>query len=118
MKGGREVLRLPLDVPGARLAGAALHQLEQTVAWADIPATVRLEDNGRPSPADTRIDHAQKNGFHRKPCGINRQQIGRGLGVADRRVGNEVDNGYARRHLVEHRLHLARIRAVQPEICE
>ena len=40
------------------------------------------------------------------------------LGIADWSIGEEVDNGYAWRHLMQHRLHLARIGAVQPEICE
>jgi hypothetical protein len=110
------VLRSPVDVEASRLSGTALNQLEQAVAGADIPPAVGLENNGRPCPADTGIDDAEKHGSRRKTCGIDRQQIGRCLGIADRRIGEEVDNGYVRRHLVQHRLHLARIGALQPEI--
>ena len=69
-------------------------------------------------PTMTGIDNAEKDGSRRKPCGIGRQQIRRCLRIADRRIGEEVDSGYARRHLVQHRLHLTRIRAVQPKIRE
>ena len=93
MKGGREMLRLPVDVPTRRLSGTALDQLEQAVAGADIPAAVGLEKNGWPCPADAGIDNAEKNGSHRKPCGIGRQQIRRCLRISDWRIGEEVDNG-------------------------
>ena len=118
MKAGREMLRLPVDVPAARLSGSALDELEQAVARTDIPAAVGLEENGWPRAADAGIDNTEKDGSHRKPCGIGRQQIRRCLRIADRRIGEEVDHGDARRHLVQHRFHLARIRAVQPEIRE
>jgi hypothetical protein len=87
-------------------------------APADTPAVVSLEKNGWPSPADAGIDNAEKDGSHRKPCSIGRQQIRRCPGIADWRIGEQVDNGYARRHLVQHRLHLTCIRAVQPKIRE
>jgi hypothetical protein len=118
MKARREMLRLPLDVPAARLSGTAPDQFEQTIARADIPAAVRLENNGRARPADPGIDDAEKDGSRRKPYGISRQQIGRCLRVADRRVGEEVNNACARYHLMQHRLHLARIRPVQPKVRE
>ena len=82
MKASRETLRLPGDVPTARLAGAALDQLEQAVAGADIPPAVGLENNGRARPADARIDNAEKDGPRGKPCGIARE-TGR-LAAADR----------------------------------
>jgi hypothetical protein len=66
----------------------------------------------------TRAFETEKDGSRRKPCGIGRQQIRRCLWIADWRIGEEVDNGYARGHLVQHRLHLTRIRAVQPKIRE
>jgi hypothetical protein len=116
MKAGRDALRPPLDVPASRACGTALNQLEQAVAGADVPAAVGLENNGWPRPADAGIDNAEKDGFRCKPFGISREQVGRCLGVANRRISEEVDRGHARRHLVQHRLHLTGIRPVQPEI--
>jgi len=60
--------------------------LEQTVAGADVPATIGFENNGRPRPADTGIDHAQKHGSRRKPLGKGCQQVGGCLGIADWRI--------------------------------
>jgi len=76
MKASRETLRLPGDVPTARLAGTALDQLEQAVAGADKPAAVGLENNGWTCPADAGIDDAEKDGSRRKPFGIDGQQVG------------------------------------------
>src|SRR5262249_52670066 len=45
-------------------------------------------------------------------------EVSRRLGTAHGRIGEEVNKGNARRHLVQHRLHLTRIGAVQPEIRE
>src|SRR5262245_10453491 len=118
VKAGRETLRLPVDVPTARLSSAALDQLEQAVAGADVPPAVGLDDNARACPADAGIDDAEKHGSRWKPFGIDRQEVGRCLGIADRRIGEEVDRRYARRHLMQHRLHLADVRTLQPEIRE
>jgi hypothetical protein len=116
VKARRDALRLPLDVPAAAAYGTPLNQLEQAVARADVPAAVSLENNGWPRPADAGIDNAEKDGFRCKPFGVSRQQIGRCLGVANRRISKEVDRGRARRHLVQHRLHLTGIRPLQAEI--
>jgi hypothetical protein len=104
--------------PSLRLSGTAPNQLEQAVARADIPPAVGLQNNGRPCSTDAWIHDAEKNSSCRKPCGISRQQIGRWLGIADWSIGEEVDNGDAWRRLMQHGLHLTRIGAVQPEICE
>src|SRR5262249_7043930 len=114
----REALRLKVDVPTARLCGAALDQLEQAVARADVPAAVGLDDDGRAPAADAGVDDAEKRGPRRKPFGIGRQQVGRCLGIAGRRIGEEVDRRYARRDAMQHRLHLTRIGTVQAEIRE
>src|SRR5882724_10770755 len=61
-----------------------------------VPAALSLHlvvAIGLPRPADARIDNAEKDGSHRKPCGIGRQQIRRCLRIADWRIGEEVDNG-------------------------
>ena len=68
--------------------------------------TVGFENNGWPRPADAGIDNAEKDGFRCKPFGKSRQQLGRCLGVTNRRISEEVDRGHARRHLVHHCLHL------------
>jgi hypothetical protein len=102
---GGPASRVQSDVPTARVFGTALHQLEQAVAGADIPPAVSLKNNGRAHPADAGIDNAEKDSSRRKPRG-------RCSGIADRRIGKEVDNGCAWRHLVQHRLHLTRVRAV------
>ena len=60
VKAGREMLRLPVDVPAARLLSSAQDQLKQAVAGANIPAAVRLEKYGWPRPADAGIDNAEK----------------------------------------------------------
>ena len=108
----------PVDVPAAQRGGAALHELEQAVSRADIPSAIGLEDQGRPRPADAGIDDAEKYGSRRKPWGIGRQEVGGRLGIAHRCVGEQVDNGRAGRHPVQHRLHLTRVGAVQTEIRE
>jgi hypothetical protein len=38
--------------------------------------------------------------------------------VANRRIGEQVDNGCPRHHLEQHRLHLARVWAVKPKVRE
>src|SRR5262249_22105530 len=43
MEARRQALRLKVDVPAARVCGAALDQLEQAVARADVPAAVGLD---------------------------------------------------------------------------
>jgi hypothetical protein len=93
-------------------------KLEQAVAGADIPLAIRLENDGWKRAADARIDHAEKDGARRKPRGIGRQQVGRCPAIADRRVGEKVDHGYAGRHLVQHRSHLPDIGTMQSEIRE
>src|SRR5215831_3231382 len=118
VKARREALRLPIDVPAHRLCGTTLDELEDAVARADVPAVIGVENDGGPRAADTGIDDAEEYGAWRKPRRIGRQQIGGRLGVAGRRVGEEIDRGYARRHLVQHGLHLTRIGAVQAEIRE
>jgi hypothetical protein len=70
VKAGREMLRLPVDVPAAHLASSALDQLEHAVAGTDIPAAVGLEKNGWPLTADSWINNTEKDGSNRKPCGI------------------------------------------------
>ena len=40
MKTGQEAIRLPVDVPAARLSGTPLDQFEQAVAGADVPPTI------------------------------------------------------------------------------
>jgi hypothetical protein len=42
VKAGREAFRLPVDLEAPRAAGAALNQLEKTVARANIPAAIGL----------------------------------------------------------------------------
>jgi hypothetical protein len=74
-----------------------------------VPPVFCCESNCRPRTPDTRIDDAEENGCRRKPSSIGRQQIGRCLRIADRRIGKEVDNGYAGYLLVQHRFHLPRI---------
>jgi hypothetical protein len=59
VKAGREVLRLPVDVPSARVCGAALDQLEQAVAGADVPAAIGFENNGWPRPANPGFSDAE-----------------------------------------------------------
>src|SRR5262245_13116665 len=76
VKAGREALRLPVDVPTARVASTALDQLKQAVARADVPPAVGLENNGWARPADAGIDNAEKHGFPREPCSIDRQEVG------------------------------------------
>src|SRR5215831_5451405 len=44
--------------------------------------------------------------------------MGRCFGIGDRRIGKEVDNGYLWGQLMQHRLHLTGIGAVQSEIRE
>jgi hypothetical protein len=112
----RQVLGLPLDVKALRFFSTALDEFEQAVAWAHVPPTVGLKDDGRPRPPDARVDHAEKDGPRRKPSGVGCQQIGRCLGIAGRGIGEQVDNWYGRRHLMQHCLHLTGIGAVQPEI--
>ena len=88
----RQAPRLKVDVPAARRCGAALDQLQQAVARADVPAAVGLENDRRAGPADAGVDHAEKRRPRRKPLGIGREQIGRCLGIAGRRIGEEVDD--------------------------
>src|SRR5262245_64256412 len=47
VKARGQALRLKVDVPAARLCGAALNQLEQAVARAGVREAVGLETNGR-----------------------------------------------------------------------
>src|SRR5262249_40330375 len=115
-RGGERGFRA--DAPGACLSGGAWDQLEQAVAGADVPGGVGLEDEGRARAADAGVDDAEKRGPRRKPFGIGGQQVGRCLGIAGRRIGEEVDRRYARHHLVQHRLHLTRVGTVQAEIRE
>ncbi|WP_281406680.1 hypothetical protein [Mesorhizobium sp. B2-3-5] len=118
MEAGRQALWLPVDIPAQRLSRAALDQLEQAVAGADIPATVGLDDDGRPRSSGAWIDDTEEDGSRREPLRAGRQQVGRRIGIADRRIGEEIDRGDARRHLVQHSLHLTRVGAVQAEIRE
>jgi hypothetical protein len=118
VKAGREALGLPGYVPTARACSTALNQFEQAVPGADIPAAISLYNDGRARAADARIDNAEKDGSRGKPSGISRQQVSRCLGIADRRISEEINQGHAWHHLMQHRLHLTRIGALQPEICE
>ena len=93
VKARRETLRRPCDLPVPHRFGAAGNELEEAIAGTDVPARVGLDDDGGAPPADTGIDNAEKNGPDRKPDGIGREQVGRGLGVAGRRVSEEVDHG-------------------------
>jgi len=116
VEASRQALRLPVDVPAARGCGTALNQFEQAVAGADIPAAVGFENNGRPGSADPGIDNAEKYSSRRESPGIGCYQVGRRLGVADRRISEEVDDGYGWCQLVQHRFHLTRIGSLQTEI--
>ena len=49
---------------------------------------------------------------------IGSQQVGRCPAIADRRIGQKVDDGYVGRHLVQHRPHLPNIGTMQSEIRE
>src|SRR5262249_48191249 len=118
VKARGQARRLEVDVEAARPCGAAPGQLEQSIAGADVPAAVRFDNNGRARPADAGVDDAEKRGPRRKPFGIGREQVGRCLGIAGWRIGEEVDRRYAWRHLVQHRLHLPRVGTVQAEIRE
>src|SRR5262249_52754410 len=60
--------------------------------------------------------NAEKHISRREPLGIGCQQVGRCLGIADRRIGEEVDGGHGWCQLVQHRLHLTRIGSLQTEI--
>ena len=113
-----EELRPPLDFEGAGLLRATPDDLEQAVARADIPAAVGFDHEHRTLSADAGIDDAQEHGSLGKPRGMGGQKIGRRPGIAGRRVGEQVDDGDALRQIVQHRLHLARIGPVQPEIRE
>ena len=118
MKARGQALRLKIDVPAACLCCAPRDQLEQAVARAHVPVTVRLDNEGRTRPTDAGVDDAEKRRARRKPLRIGRQQIGGRLGIAGRRVGEEIDDGNARRHLMQYRLHLSGIGALQPEVGE
>ena len=98
VKAGRKPLRPPLDLEGSRGQRATADELEEAVAGADVAPAIGLEDNRRARAADAGIDDAKKDGAFGKPHGIGRQQIGRSLWIAGRRVGEEVDDGRARRH--------------------
>src|SRR5262249_12059992 len=63
MAAAGEALRLLVDVPTARSCGAALDQFEQTVAGADVPATIGFENNGRPRPADAPIGNPKASAY-------------------------------------------------------
>ena len=108
-----EVLRPPIDIEAARRRGAPLNELEQAITRSYVPAAVRLEHEGRARPADSWIDDTEKCRAGRKPMRISRQQVRRCLGIAE-----EVDNRDPRCHLMQHRLHLAGIGTLQPEIGE
>jgi hypothetical protein len=51
--------------------------------------------------ADAGIDNAEKDGSRSEPLGIGRQQVSRRLGIADRRISEEINQGHARRLLNE-----------------
>ena len=116
MKAGRQGFRTPDDLDGPRRVRAAPDEFEEAAARADENAPVGLHHDRRPLAAHSGIDDAEEHGPFRKPRRIGRQQIGRGFGVAHRRVGKEVDHLNARRHPMQHRLHLAGVRPFEPEI--
>jgi hypothetical protein len=95
-----------------------LDELEQAVAWANIPPLIGLDDHRWPLAANPWIDDAQEDRPLGKPCGIGREQIGRRLWIACRGVGEEIDDGDAGCHLKQHRLHLASVGTMQSEIGE
>src|SRR5262245_16073164 len=109
---------LPVNVKALRVSCAPLHELEQAVAGTNVPAAMGRNNDGRPRPANTGINDAKKDGLRRKPRGISCQKISRCFWIADRGVCEQIDNGYAWRHLGEHCFHLTRIGTVQPEVCE
>src|SRR5689334_6025816 len=112
------MLWLPVNVPAQHIFATAPDELEETIAWPHVPATIGLHYQRRSRPADTRINYGEKNSPLGKPKRIGSEQVGRSLDVADWRVGQEVNYGRAGCHLVQHCLHLACIGAVQSEVRE
>src|SRR5271166_2082400 len=104
VKGRRQALRPPVDLEGAGPLRATPDELEQAVAGADMLPAVGFDYESRPRSADAGIDDAEKDGWLGKPRGKGRQQICRRLRVAGRRVGEQVDDGLARRQVVQNRL--------------
>ena len=90
MKAGRQTVRFPLNIKTARLPGTTLDELEQAVVGADEPPAVDFDDDGGARPANPGINDAKKDSSRRKPGGIGRQQVSRRLGIAGRRIGEEV----------------------------
>src|SRR5262245_51370804 len=104
---------LSFSYPAACLSGTAPDQFEQAVAGADHrPSASRISGRVPPTPG---VDNAEKDGALWKPFGIGGQQVGGRLRIADRRIGEQVDRGYAGRHLLQHRPHLTRIGAGNPK---
>jgi len=86
----------------------------QTIS--DIKAAVGLGDDGAAFPADPGIDDAEEYRAGGKPFGVGGEQIGRGFGLAARRVGKQLNDRHTRRRLLQHCVDLAGIGTGKAEI--